>query len=90
MVRAKIAGLLLITLPVCAQVSVTRQQNAVRIDVNGQPFTSFVYGPDVRSVLRRAAVGVGRQVTRARASDAAAGESVDHPHQKGLYLRTAT
>jgi hypothetical protein len=83
----KILGLLAIALPLCAQVSVTRERDAVRIDVNGQPFTSFVYGPDVRKPYfaeLRSASGV--RVTRGVPADASASESADHPHQKGLYF----
>ncbi len=70
-----------------AQVRVSRATNSVRIDVDGKPFTSFVYGPNVRKPYFTALRSMsGVLVTRHVPIDEKAGDSTDHIHQNGLWF----
>ena len=38
---------LLATLPLAAQVKITQGNNHISVDIDGKPYTTFFYGPDV-------------------------------------------
>jgi hypothetical protein len=76
-----------LAIPLAGQVKVFRSANEVRIDVDGKPFTSFVYGPGVRKPYFTALHSAsGVLVTRHVPIDAEAGDSTDHIHQNGLWF----
>lgn len=39
--------LVLAALPLSAQVKITQGENTVSVEIDAQPFTEFIYGPDV-------------------------------------------
>lgn len=78
---------LLLAFPLTAQVKVSRGAESIRIDVDGKPFTSFVYGPAIRKpYFKELRSSTGVLVTRHVPIDEQAGDSTDHIHQNGLWF----
>jgi hypothetical protein len=74
-------------LPLSAQVKIAQENNRIAVSIDGKPYTTFFYGPDVAKPYLyplRAASGIA--VTRAYPMDKVAGESTDHPHQRALWF----
>ncbi len=78
---------LLAVLPVAAQVKITQGENKIAVEIDGKPYTTFFYGPDVAKPYLyplRAASGVS--VTRAFPMDKVEGELTDHQHQRSMWF----
>jgi hypothetical protein len=84
----KAIALLLLGLPVMAQVHFTRAGDGqIGIEVDGKPFTTFYFGSDVRKpYLAPLRAASGTPVTRGYPMEMIEGESRDHPHHKGLWF----
>jgi hypothetical protein len=78
---------ILLGLPLCAGVRITRDGDRIVAEVDGQPFTALFVGADTRKPyfypLRSAS---GKMVTRNHPIEPGKGDSTDHIHQKGLWL----
>src|ERR1700729_3509461 len=73
--------------PLVAQVKMTQGDNQIAVSIDGKPFTTFFYGPEVAKPYLyplRAASGIA--VTRSFPMDKVAGESTDHPHQRSMWF----
>jgi hypothetical protein len=74
-------------LPLAAQVKITQGKNQIAVEIDGKPYTTFFYGPDVAKPYLyplRAASGIA--VTRSFPMDKVAGESTDHQHQRSMWF----
>ena len=72
-----------------AQVRFTSQTDRVQVDIDGEPFTEFIFsGPDVaKPFLFPLRAASGTYVNRMwPVVQTVAGEVHDHPHQKGLWF----
>ncbi len=77
-----------VLLPATAQVKVTQGQNRISVEIDGQPFGDFIYGPDAYKPYlwpMRSASGkiVVRQYPMVKDIP---GETHDHNHQRGLWF----
>lgn len=86
---------LLATLPLAAQlkftqedpVKITQGDNRITVDIDGKPYTTFFYGPDVpKPYLYPLRAPSGVSVTRAFPMDKVDGESTDHPHHRSVWF----
>jgi hypothetical protein len=78
---------LLATLPLAAQVRITQGENQITVDIDGKPYTTFFYGPDVpKPYLYPLRSASGVKVTRSFPMEKVAGESEDHPHQRSVWF----
>jgi hypothetical protein len=73
-------------LPLCGQVKFTRQPDRIDVTVDGKPFTSLFIEGTNKPYLYPLRAASGTVVTRGYPADRAKGETVDHPHQKGLWF----
>jgi hypothetical protein len=74
-------------LSLSAQVKITQETNKIAVSIDGKPYTTFYYGPDVGKPYLyplRAASGV--VVTRGFPMETIAGESTDHPHHRAMWF----
>jgi hypothetical protein len=79
--------LLFAALPLSAQVKITQGENKISVEIDGKPFTDFFYGPDVpHPYLHPLRAASGTIVTRHFPMEKVEGESVDHPHHRGLWF----
>jgi hypothetical protein len=79
--------LVLAALPLTAQVKITQGENKVSVEIDGQPFTEFLYGPDVmKPYLYPLRAPDGTVITRPVPFNKEAGDSTDHPHHTGLWF----
>ncbi len=77
----------LAALPLASQVKITQGNNRITVDIDGKPYSTFFYGPDVAKPYLyplRAASGIA--VTRSFPMEKVAGESTDHPHQRSMWF----
>jgi hypothetical protein len=74
-------------LPVWAQVTLTRAQDQITVEIDGKPFTAFyIAGKDLnRPYLYPLRSASGKVVTRSFPAGQVPGESTDHPHHAGLF-----
>jgi hypothetical protein len=78
---------LLATLPLAAQVKITQGDNHISVDIDGKPYTTFFYGPDVPKPYLYPLRSVdGIPVTRAYPMDKVEGESTDHQHHRSVWF----
>ena len=83
----KCLALLLVVLPLCAQVTVTRAGDRIAVAIDGRPFTDFFIGADVpKPYLHPLRAASGVIVTRHFPMRKMAGETTDHPHHRGLWF----
>jgi hypothetical protein len=74
-------------LPLSAQVKITQEENRIAVSIDGKPYTTFFYGPDVaKPYLYPLRAPSGVAVTRSFPMEKAAGESTDHPHQRSMWF----
>ncbi|MBI3681660.1 MAG: PmoA family protein [Acidobacteria bacterium] len=79
--------LLLVSLPLAAQVAVEQKADRITVDINGKPFTELWIGTDVRKpYLHPLRSASGKIVTRRYPMEQVAGETKDHPHHRGLWF----
>jgi hypothetical protein len=77
----------LAALPLAAQVKITQGNNRIAVEIDGKPYTTFFYGPDVpKPYLYPLRALSGISVTRAFPMDKVAGESTDHTHHRSLWF----
>jgi hypothetical protein len=73
--------------PLLAQVKITQGTNRIEVAIDGKPYTTFVYSPDVgKPYLYPLRAPSGVVVTRAFPMDKVAGESTDHEHHRSLWF----
>ncbi|HVW87803.1 MAG TPA: PmoA family protein [Bryobacteraceae bacterium] len=74
-------------LPLAAQVRITQGQNKIDVAIDGKPYTTFFYGPDVaKPYLSPLRAPSGVIVTRAFPMEKVAGESTDHQHHRSVWF----
>jgi hypothetical protein len=72
---------------VFAQVQFVRSPDRVAIEIGGRPFSTFFLGADAgKPYLFPLRAPSGTQVTRHFPMETVAGESHDHPHQRGVFF----
>jgi len=78
---------LLAVLPAVSQVKITQGKNEIGVEIDGKPYTTFFYGPDVpKPYLYPLRAPSGISVTRSFPMDKVAGESTDHPHHRSMWF----
>ncbi len=79
--------LLTVTATLQAEVKVTQGQNEVRIEMDGKPYSTFVYGPGVmKAYLFPLRAMDGTIITRGFPMEKVEGESTDHLHHRGVWF----
>jgi len=85
--KRAIAALLFGLFPLSAQVKIEKGSNQVTVAIDGQPFTTFFYGPEMgHPYLHPLRAATGSIVTRHYPMEKVEGESTDHPHHRGLWF----
>jgi hypothetical protein len=76
-----------IAVPSTAQVTITRTPDAIRVDIDNEPFTVFHIGGQHlnRPYLHPLRTASGKILTRSLPAGQIAGETTDHPHHAGLF-----
>jgi hypothetical protein len=78
---------LLVALPLGAQVKITQGDNKVSVEIDGKPYTEFFYGPEfMKPYLHPLRAATGTIVTRHYPMEKVEGESTDHMHHRGLWF----
>lgn len=78
---------LLAALPLAAQVKITQGNNQISVAIDGKPYTTFYYGPEVaKPYMYPLRAASGTVVTRGFPMETIAGESTDHPHQRAMWF----
>ena len=66
---------------------VTQKADRVSVEIDGKPFTDFLFGPELaKPVLFPLRAASGTAVTRGFPLDEAPGDSKDHPQHRGLIF----
>jgi hypothetical protein len=79
--------LLLLSLPLAAQVKLTHSSDRISVEIDGKPFTEFFVSADVnKPYLHPLRSASGKIVTRHFPMDTVEGERRDHPHHRGLWF----
>jgi hypothetical protein len=74
-------------LPLGAQVKITRMSNAIPVEIDGKPFTTFYLPPNgPKPFLAPLRTASGAVITRGYPMELLPGESRDHPHHRGLWF----
>jgi hypothetical protein len=74
-------------LPLSAQVKITQGNNQIDVAIDGKPYTTFFYGPEVaKPYLYPLRAPSGISVTRSFPMDKVAGESTDHQHHRSMWF----
>jgi len=77
----------LAALPLGAQVKITQGADRIDVAIDGKPYTTFYYGPEVpKPYLYPLRAPSGVSVTRSFPMETVAGESTDHPHHRSLWF----
>lgn len=67
--------------------SLTQDGNRIRVAIDGQPFTSFYFGPEAtKPYLHPLRSADGTIVTRSHPMEEVAGEQTDHRHHRGAWF----
>jgi hypothetical protein len=78
---------LLLTLPLAAQVKVSQATDRISVEIDGKPFTDFFVSADVnKPFLHPLRSASGKVVSRYFPMELIEGESRDHPHHRGLWF----
>jgi hypothetical protein len=78
---------LLLVWPLAAQVQLTPGNGQIRIAIGGQEFSTFYFGPETaKPYLHPLRSASGKIVTRHYPMEQVEGESLDHPHHRGLWF----
>ena len=79
-------SILLLTLPLCAQVTFDVKSDRVFVRINNKPFTTLHYGREAHKPFLHPLLTVsGKPVTRGFPVDPLPGDATDHAHQRGLW-----
>lgn len=74
-------------LPAVAQVRLDQFPDRIEVTIDGQPFTTFYFGPETtKPYLHPLRSASGKVVTRYYPMEVREGERRDHPHQRGLWF----
>ena len=74
-------------MPLAAQVKITQGNNQITVDIDGKPYTTFFYGPDVaKPYLYPLRSMTGTSVSRGFPMEKIEGEMTDHQHQRSMWL----
>jgi hypothetical protein len=75
------------SLMLSAQVRLTQASDHVRIEINGEHFSDFIFGGDTtKPYLHPLRSASGKQITRSFPMDLVEGDKQDHPHHRGLWF----
>lgn len=78
---------LLLAVPLCAQVSFKQGTGRVSVEIDGKPYTELFAGPDTtKPYLHPLRAASGTIVTRHYPMEQVEGETKDHPHHRGLWF----
>ncbi len=81
------ACLLLSALALSAQVRFSTRAGKIEVEIDGKPFTTFFYGAEApKPYLHPLRTADGIVVTRAFPMSRVDGETLDHPHHRGLWF----
>ena len=73
--------------PLSAQVKFTQGTNQISIQIDGKPYSTYFYGPDVaKPYLYPLRAPSGVMVTRSFPMEKVDGESTDHQHQRSVWF----
>jgi hypothetical protein len=79
--------LLILVLPLCAQVKFTQTPGKIEVLIDGKPFATYVSGGDSpKPYLAPMRTADGAVITRRFPMESVAGETKDHPHHRGLWF----
>jgi hypothetical protein len=84
--------LIVLSLSLCvhAQVKITQADDRIAVEIDGKPFTTLFYGPEVaKPYLYPLRAASGTVVTRRFPLEDAPGDSKDHPQHRGLTFAHA-
>jgi hypothetical protein len=80
-------GVVLLALPMCAQVKLTQGTDRILVDIDGKPFTAFFIGAETtKPYLHPLRAVSGTVVTRGYPMEMVEGENRDHIHHRGLWF----
>ena len=84
----RLASLILFVAPaLCAQVAIQQQESKVIVEIDGKPYTEFVYGAGVtKPYLDPLRAASGTIVTRRYPMQKIPGETTDHPEHRGVWF----
>ncbi len=84
---SRLSIVLLLALPLCAQVKFTQRKDRIAVEIDGKPYTEFFISADGNKPyvypLRTAS---GILVTRHFPMEEFPGETKDHPHHRGMFF----
>lgn len=86
--RTVILGVLLLALPLAAQVKITKAApDRIQVDIDGRSYTTFYLAPEGnKPYVWPLSTPSGAVVTRHFPMEEFAGETKDHPHHRGLFF----
>jgi hypothetical protein len=74
-------------IPAPAQVKVTQAPNRISVEIGGRPYTTLFFGPNTtKPYLHPLRAASGTIVTRLYPMEHGEGETLDHPHHRGLWF----
>ena len=74
-------------LPIAAEVKVTKAADRVKIEIDGKPYSDFIYGGEAKKpFLHPLRSASGKIVTRVWPMEEKDGEAKDHVHHQGLWF----
>jgi hypothetical protein len=80
-------ALLVLSLPLSAQVKITQGSDRILVEIDGKPFTDFFIGAaTVKPYLHPLRSASGKIITRSYPMETVEGEAKDHPHHRGLWF----
>jgi len=83
----KLLAIAILPLALTAQVKIRQGTNQVAVDIDGKPYTTYFYGPEVpKPYLYPLLAPSGVQVTRNFPMAKVDGESTDHPHHRSVWF----
>lgn len=83
----RLALLLMLALPLAAQVKFTPAVDKIDIEIDGKPFSAFYFAGDApKPYLHPLRAADGVIVSRRYPMEQVAGETRDHPHHRGLWF----
>lgn len=78
---------LVLSLPLAAQVKITRSSDRISVEIDGRPFTALFVSADAnKPYLHPLRSASGKIVTRNFPMELVEGERRDHPHHRGLWF----
>ncbi len=85
--RKVLVAAALSALALSAQVKITQGKDRIDVTIDGKPYSTFYYGPEVpKPYLWPLRAPSGVEVTRSFPMAKVAGESTDHPHHRSLWF----